>query len=360
MTDDVIILEGGETSGQGQKRPLSPCRTPSGRAKRSRQMDRSPSYSTSEHSHAASDAEDANPSDAESTSSKGSFQSTKRSSWKYVTEGKWVKTQWLSARCLSDATAESDSDDKGPSKELAYGKMSSDWDRISTNRFKRKWAHAIGAPSFAAPKADDSLSSAFEHVKTKSKAQFNLLNSTMNCTGAAAHAMLSAKAYIQCFLNELPKNPPSRETWNEWRASTKEAFKTSVLSPLSDATTCLAAVSNNCVKDVRRLVIATPQAKQLKSALKDAKPSASHYFGNESEKVNSAISSAFMLKSLDDKSSTRRFLPAAKTSSYTSRQSQSRSFRGKNFKSGSATSRKHSGRGNATSRPPRGKGAGKE
>ena len=56
------------------------------------------------------------------------------------------------------------------------------------------------------------------------------------------------------------------------------------------------------------MILASPQAKPLKSTLKESKLSASHYFGNETEKVNSAISSAYMLKSLDDKQP-RKFAP---------------------------------------------------
>ena len=56
------------------------------------------------------------------------------------------------------------------------------------------------------------------------------------------------------------------------------------------------------------MILASPQAKPLKSTLKESKLSASHYFGNETEKVNSAISSAYMLKSLDDKQA-RKFAP---------------------------------------------------
>ena len=348
----------GENSGRGQKRPHSPCRSSPGRARFRQDVSRSPSSSPSEHSAAASDAEDGNPSDADSISSEDSSGSKPRSSWKYVAEGNWVKTQWLNARCLSDKASDSSTDGQGPSKDLAFGKLSSEWNRISTNRLRRKWAHSVGAPSFAPPKPDDSLAAAFENVKTKSKASFNVLDSTLHCTGAAAHAVLSAKAFIQCFLNELPKTPPSKEEWAQWRRSTKESFKASVLSPVSDATTCLACALA-CVKAVRRLVLATPQARQLKSALKDSKPSSTHYFGNETDKVNSAISSAYMLKTLDDKSSTRRFTPYSKKTggSFSSRAQGSRPYQNKGNK---PTRKPSASRGNASSRPPRGKGAGKE
>ena len=354
---NCVFLVGGENSGRGQKRLRSPCRSPPGR--NCQDISRSPS-SSPERSAAASDAEDRNPSDADSISSEDSSSSKPRSSWKYVAEGSWVKTQWLSARCLSDKASDASADGQGPSKDLAFGKLSSEWNRISTNRLRRKWAHSVGAPSFAPPKSDDSLAAAFENVKTKSKAAFSILDSTLHCTGAAAHAVLSAKAFVQCFMNELPKTPPSKEEWSQWRHSTKESFKSSVLSPITDATTCLASVTNGCVKDVRRLVLATPQARQLKSALKDSKPSSTHYFGNETDKVNSAISSAYMLKSLDDKSSSRRFTPYTKKAggSFSSRpQGYRPSYQNKStkpFRKPSAT------RGNSSSRPARGKGAGRE
>ena len=187
------------------------------------------------------------------------------------------------------------------------------------------------------------------------------MENTIQCSGAAAHAILSAKAYLQCFIGELPKQAPSDEEWAQWRSPLKDLFKTKVFSPISDATTCLASVSNNCIKDVRRLVLATPQAKPLKSALKDSKPSSSHYFGNETEKVNSAISSAFMLKSLDDKQP-RKFTPFSKkgTSFQSSRPSSSGRSKGFSFNKNSKFTRKTPARGNSSSRPPRGKGAGKE
>lgn len=335
---------------QGQKRPFSPVRSQTS----TRPRDDSPSQT--DFSGAASDFEDRNLSEAESGSSHGS---PVRASWKFVAEGKWVKSQWLSARCLSDQPAVDPTLDSGPSKALAFGRMSSEWHRISTNRIRRKWAHSTGAPSFSTPKADDSLTAAFDNVKVKSKASFNLMENTIQSAGAAAHAILTSKAFLHCFLNEIPKNPPSFEEWSRWRSELKDSFKSSVFSPISDATTCLASISNSCVKDVRRLVLATPQAKPLKVALKDSKPSASHYFGNNTEKVNSAISSAYMLKSLDDKQP-RKFAPFAKKGSNFQSSRPSFGSKGSSFNKGGRPFKKTPARGNASSRPPRGKGAGKE
>ena len=84
-------------------------------------------------------------SDAESDTSKGSRTRERNLySGKFVSEGKWVQSQWLSARCLSAVNSEVSTSDAGPSKDLAFGKMSSDWDRISSQRLKRKWAHSQG------------------------------------------------------------------------------------------------------------------------------------------------------------------------------------------------------------------------
>ena len=350
-------IEGRGIPDRGQKRPVSPYRSFS--ALKAPPRSRAHSISSSEHSRAVSDTEDRNPSDAESVSSKDSV--AVRTSFKYVSEGKWVKSQWLSARCLGEIQSEVSPNDSGPSKDLAFGKMSSEWNRISTNRLRRKWAHPIGAPSFAAPKADNSLAAAFENVKTKSKASFNLMETTIQSTGAAAHAILSAQAFTQCFLAEIPRHPPSSEEWSVWRSHVRDSFKTGVLAPMSEATTCLASVSNGCVKDVRRMILACPQAKPLKSALKDSKPSATHYFGNETDKVNSAISSAYMLKSLDDKQS-RKFTPFHKKGGFQSSRSSTSAGHSKNFSANknSKFTRKAPNRGNSSSRPPRGKGAGKE
>ena len=340
---------------RGQKRPVSPYRSPSALMASTRY--RAHSISSSEHSRAASDTEDKNPSDAESVSSKDSV--AVRSSFKYVSEGKWVQSQWLSARCLGDIQSEVSPNNTGPSKDLAFGKMSSEWNRISTNRLRRKWAHPIGAPSFAAPKADDSLAAAFENVKTKSKASFNLMETTIQSSGAAAHAILSAQAFTQCFLGEIPRHPPSPDEWSVWRSHVKDSFKTGVLTPLAEATTCLASVSNSCVKDVRRMILACPQAKPLKSALKDSKPSATYYFGNETEKVNSAISSAYMLKSLDDKQA-RKFTPFHKKGGFQTSRASTSTGPSKSYSASKKFARKGPNRGNSSSRPPRGKGAGKE
>ena len=102
----------------------------------------------------------------------------------------------------------------------------------------------LSFPSFAAPEADDSLAAA-----VKSKASLNLMESTIQSTGVAAHAILSAQAYIQCFMGEIPCHPPSPEEWSSWRSSVKDSLKNSGLSPLLEATTCLASISNGCVED---------------------------------------------------------------------------------------------------------------
>ena len=114
------------------------------------------------------------------------------------------------------------------------------------------------------------------------------------------------------------------------------------------------------------MILASPKAKPLKSALKDSKPSATHYFGNETEKVNSAIASAYMLKSLNDKQPKSKFTPFSKKGGGfgASRSSTSGQDVGKlkNFAYGknSSFNKKASTRGNSFSRPPCGRGAGKE
>ena len=91
------------------------------------------------------------------------------------------------------------------------------------------------------------------------------------------------------------------EEWPDWKSSVRKSMKNSILSPISDIISCLASISNSCLKDVGKMVIACSKAKPLKLALRDLKQSASHCCGNEKDKVYSAISSEYRLKSLNHK-----------------------------------------------------------
>ena len=182
--------------------------------------------------------------------------------------------------------------------EVSFGTEVGQWDRLTASRMRSKWANKEGAPYFAAPKPDEALTSAFDHVKAKSKQSWNALDVAMSSAGASAHAILSAESYLRCFLKSLPKEPQDKDDYKAWRGEVKEAFKKNVFTPIAEATSCLAAVVNNSVKEVRRLVVEAPAAKHLKSTLKDVPPSATSFFGNPTERINSAISNSFMLNSM--------------------------------------------------------------
>lgn len=193
-------------------------------------------------------------------------------------------------------------------KEVSFGTETGQWDRLTAHRIRSKWANKEGAPYFAAPKPDDSLSASYDQVKTKHKQTWSALDTAMSSAGASAHAILSAESFLRCFLKEIPKDFDDLGEYRSWREQIKESFKKSALVPMAEATTCLAAVVNNSVKEVRRLVVDASTSKSLKSCLKEAAPSATHFFGNPSERINSAISNSFMLSSMGtDKNSAAKF-----------------------------------------------------
>lgn len=202
----------------------------------------------------------------------------------------------MKRRIKKDIVASS-TEDLAPSKAVSFGTETGQWDRLTASRLRSKWANKEGAPHFASPKPDDSLVTAFDQVKAKHKQSWSTLDATMSA-GASAHAILSAESFIRCFLKSLPKDFEDLEEFQAWKEEVKESFKKNALAPISDASSCLAAVVNSSVKEIRRLVIDSPAARNLKTCLKEAPPSSDSFFGNPTERINSAISNSFMLSSM--------------------------------------------------------------
>ena len=166
-----------------------------------------------------------------------------------------------------------------PSQDVAYGTEVGQWDRLNASRMRSKWANKEGAPFFDAPKPDDALTSAFNHVKAKSNQTWN--NLVLSMSAAGAHAILSAESFIRCFLKSLPKEPLEAEEYSSWREEVKDLFKKKILDPLSEASSCMTANS---------------------------------FFGNPTDCVNSAILNSFMLNSMGSikSSSSSPFLAASR------------------------------------------------
>ena len=77
----------------------------------------------------------------------------------------------------------------------------------------------------------------------------------MSAAGAGAHAILSAESFIRCFLKSLHKEPLEAEEYSSWREEVKDSIKKTFLDPLSEASSCMAAVVNSSVKEVRSMAM---------------------------------------------------------------------------------------------------------
>ena len=259
--------------------------------------------------------------------------------------------QWLLKRRIKRDSSASATESPTPSQDVAYGtEVGSHPGSIEAIPLS-KWANKEGAPFFASPKPDDALTSAFDHVKSKSKQTWNTLDTSMSAAGAGAHALLSVESFIRCFMKSLPKEPMDAEAFHEWREDLKDSFKKKVVGPLSEASSCMAAIVNASVKEVRRLVMDAPACRSLKPTLKESPPSAKSFFGNPTDKINSAISNSFMLNSMgSNKNANSRFLATLR------RFSQAKPSQKSNFSSKSASWKKKPAKkpGNDSRRPGRG------
>ena len=270
-----------------------------------------------------------------------------------MAQSAWVADQWLLKRRIKKESSTSSADNPSPAQEVSFGTELGQWDRLTASRIRSKWANKEGAPFFASPKPDDALTSAFDHVKAKSKQTWSALDTAMSSAGASAHAVLSAESFLRCFLKDLPREPQDPEEMKTWREEVKSSFKKKVFTPLSEATSCLAAVVNNSVKEVRRLVVEAPAARNLKSTLKDVKPSSTSFFGNPTEKINSAISNSFMLNSMGGaRGASAKFAATRKFSTTSKPSTQSRPFassKAQPWKKNSYPANKKSGNANRRS-----------
>ena len=281
---------------------------------------------------------------------------------KYVAQNSWVANEWLLKRRIKKEVSSSPTEDSVPAKEVSFGTETGQWDRLTASRIRSKWANKEGAPYFASPKPDDSLTSAFDQVKAKHKQTWSALDTAMSSAGASAHAILSAESFLRHFVKDIPKDFQDIEEYRAWREEVKDSFKKNAFSPLAEATSCLAAVVNNSVKEVRCLVVDTSSARNLKSCLKEALPSATTFFGNPTERINSAISNSFMLSSMGSNRSTAAAKFTATTRKFSG---QSKPFTKSRSGSGSSAFKKPANAsskkpGNDSRRPGRGGRAGQK
>ena len=103
------------------------------------------------------------------------------------------------------------------------------------------------------------------------------------------------------------------EEYSSWREEVKDSIKKTFLDPLSEASSCMAAVVNSSVKEVRRMAMDAPACRSLMAALKES-PSANSFFGNPTDRIISAISNSFMLNSMgsNKSSSSSHFMAASR------------------------------------------------
>ena len=169
-----------------------------------------------------------------------------------------------------------------------------------------RWADPVNAPSFAAPRKDDCLAGTFEKVNTSDKQLHDLAFEAMKRSGAAAHATLAASSHLSTELPKLasrmvavllPEASHGHDEWAEWMKKEIDSLLHQTSKTVADAVQLNASLYGKAYWLLRDAV--TKQCdKSVQPVLKNCAPSASTFFGNPSEAIQSSVGLAFMTDQL--------------------------------------------------------------
>ena len=124
----------------------------------------------------------------------------------------------------------------------------------------------------------------------------------MNASGAAAHAVLSAKSAVDSVRQILLSAAGGEE--DEWSAFFRQccdSLEKDAVAPLSDATKILASSVAHGVQTVRAGVAAAAPA-AIRSSLKSLPPANHYFFGDAADKLTSSMNLALLSAQLEAKS----------------------------------------------------------
>ena len=169
-----------------------------------------------------------------------------------------------------------------------------------------RWADPVNAPSFAAPRKDDCLAGMFEKVNTSDKQLHDLAFEAMKRSGAAAHATLAATSHLSSELPKLasrmvavllPEACDGHDEWAEWMKKEIDSLLHQTSKTVADAVQLNASLYGKAYWLMRDAI--TKQCdKSVQPVLKNCAPSASTFFGNPSEAIQSSVGLAFMTDQL--------------------------------------------------------------
>ena len=217
-----------------------------------------------------------------------------------------------------------------------------------------RWADPVNAPSFAAPRKDDCLAGTFEKVSSSDKQLHDLAFEAMKRSGAAAHATLAASSHLSSELPKLasrmvavllPKESDGHDEWAAWMKKEIDAFLHQASKTVADAVQLNASLYGKAYWLLRDAV--TKQCdKSVQPVLKNCAPSASTFFGNPSEAIQSSVGLAFMTNQLRQPSrggkrassfaSRAPFRPSSSTASATTTAASQGNAKGRKFRGGSS------------------------
>ena len=212
----------------------------------------------------------------------------------------------------SDEEGEFESDAPGPPcfLESPSSAIAEEWTALSPwtrkpgsfRRVRSKWMGDPDSSPFAPPRPDPCLQNAFDAFGKSSKSLLDVASNAMNASGAAAHAVLSAKSAVDSIRQILLSAAGGEE--DEWSAFFRQccdSLEKDAVAPLSDATKILASSVAHGVQTVRAGVAAAAPA-AIRSSLKSLPPANHYFFGDAADKLTSSMNLALLSAQLEAKS----------------------------------------------------------